>query len=104
MRRFRHIVRLLLVTLLVCSFAPPLAAVVMHGAADHVHATDDPGLPGTHDAGDHAITDHVHEAVTFGAVTQAPRWMPRARLARLGQEDLAPAPGSRMERPPRGLC
>ncbi len=103
MRGFRHIGRLLLVVLLVCTFAPPLAAVSMHGAADHVHFTHDPGQPGTHDAGDHAITDHVHEAVTLPAVNLAPRWMPRARLARLEQKDLAPAPRSRMDRPPRGF-
>ena len=102
MKGFRHIVRLLLVVLLICTFAPPLAAVSMHGEADHVHATDDPGLPGSHDAADHAITDHVHEAVTARPATLAPRWMPRARLAILGQEDLVPAPRSRMERPPRG--
>ncbi|GGJ42141.1 hypothetical protein [Neoroseomonas lacus] len=80
MREFRHIGRLLLVALLVCTFARPFAAVSMHDA-DRVHATDDPCLPATHDAGDHAVTDHVHEAVTLGAVTLAPRWMPRARLA-----------------------
>lgn len=103
MRGFRQIVRLLLVALLVCTFAPPLTAASMHRTADHVHATDDPDSPGTHDTADHAITDHVHEAVTARPATLAPRWMPRARLAILGQEGLAPAPLSRMERPPRGL-
>ncbi|MDN3562904.1 hypothetical protein ACFQY5_22715 [Paeniroseomonas aquatica] len=103
MRGFRHIVRLLLVAMLVFTFAPPLAAVSMHGAADHIHATDDQDLPGPHDAVDHAVTDHVHEAVTVRPASLAPRWMPRARLAILGQEGLAPGPNSRMERPPRGL-
>ncbi|MGG5890800.1 hypothetical protein ACLF3G_27285 [Falsiroseomonas sp. HC035] len=103
MRGFRHIVRLLLVALLICTFAPPLAAVSTHGADDHVHATDDPGLPGSHDAADHTIADHLHEAVTARPANLTPRWMPRARLARSGQEDLAPTPRDRMERPPREL-
>ena len=103
MRGLRQIGRLLLVALLVCTFAPPLAAVSMHGAAEHVHFIDESGQPGTHDAGDHAIIDHVHEAVTLPAATLAPRWMPRARLARPEQKDLASAPRSRMDRPPRGL-
>ena len=98
MRGIRHIVRLLLVALLVCTFAPPLATAPMHGAADHVYATDDPGLLETQDAGDHAITDHVHEAVISGAATLAPRSLLRVGL---GQEDLAPASRHRMERPPR---
>lgn len=101
MKGFRRIGRLLLVVLLICTFAPPLALVSMHGAADHIHFID-PGQPGTHDAGDHAITDHVHEAMTLPAATLAPRWT-RARFARLGQKDLAPAPRSRMERPPRSF-
>lgn len=103
MSGFRHIVRLLLVALLVFTFAPPLAALSMHGAADHIHATDDQDLPGPRDSVDHAITDHVHEAVTARPASLAPRWVPRARLTVLGQEGLAPAPRSRMERPPRGL-
>lgn len=103
MREFRRIVRLLFVVLLVCTFASPLAAVSPPGAADHLHATDDAGLPRTHDAADHAITDHVHEVVTLGAPTLAPCWMPRARLTRLGQEEMTPTPHGRMDRPPRGL-
>jgi hypothetical protein len=103
MREFRHIGRLLLVVLLGCTLAPHLAAVSMPDATAHVHFIDEPGQSGTHDAGDHAITDHVHEAVTLPAVNLAPRWMPRARLARLEQKDLAPAPRSRMDRPPRGF-
>lgn len=103
MRGFRHIVRLLLVALLVFTFAPPIAAVSKHGAADHIHATDDHDLPGPHDAVDHAITDHVHEAVTVRLTSLAPRWMARARLGILGQDNFAPAPRSRMERQPRGL-
>lgn len=103
MRGFRHIVRLLLVALLVFTFAPPLAAVSMHGAADHIHAADDQGLAGPLDAVDHSISDHVHEAVTVRPASLALRWMPRARLGILGQDNLAPAPRSRLERPPRGL-
>lgn len=103
MRALRPILRLLLVALLISTFAPPLAAVSTHIAGDHVHATDDPGLPGSHDAADHAITDHVHEAVTVRLTSLAPRWMARARLGILGQDNFAPAPRSRMERQPRGL-
>jgi hypothetical protein len=103
MRGFRHIVRLLLVALLICTLAPPLAAVSLHATADHVHVTEEPGLPGSHDAAGHTITDHVHEAVTVRLAHLAPCWMPQARPMGPGQEDLAPAPRGKMERPPRRL-
>ena len=105
-RGVRLVVRLLLILLLALGIAAAPQGTVPASVASAAHGPESAEVPGHAHDGDqaeHAMPDHVHEAL-----------LPRLRLSAPGttfpaQEPLWPAgslrppPVNRMERPPRNL-